>query len=130
MSQPPTPTAEMMKRLQDYDWPGNVRELQNVVERALIVSGSGPLFIPGFTGAPRPVIINGDAAGEGLNNEVFPSLDDVAREHIRQAMRIVGGRIQGEGGAAALLGIQPNTLRAKMRKMGIPYGRKAMKWDN
>ena len=124
----PTPTLEIMKKLQNYDWPGNVRELQNVVERALIVSGKGPLKLPGFSGEKSPSFQEEtkDVSPAKMN---FLSLDQATARHIRAAMEKCGGRIQGKEGAAELLGIQPNTLRAKMRRLGIPFGRSAQKWD-
>ncbi|MCJ8500866.1 helix-turn-helix domain-containing protein [Desulfatitalea alkaliphila] len=44
--------------------------------------------------------------------------------HFRLALDRAGGRVEGEGGATRLLGIHPSTLRARMRKLGIPFGRK------
>ena len=46
-------------------------------------------------------------------------------EHIRRALVQADGRVQGSGGAAELLDVNANTLRSKMRKLGIPYGRGA-----
>lgn len=126
----PVPTSELMMKLKDYDWPGNVRELQNVVERALIVSGDGPFFIPGFSGNPLSGNKGPDVADKLQDGSDFPTLEEVDKTHIRQAMQLSRGRIQGTGGAAELLGMQPNTLRAKMRKLKIPYGRNALKWED
>ena len=52
-------------------------------------------------------------------------LDEATAKHIKRVLRITGGKIYGPGGAAELMGINPNTLRGRMRKLGIPYGRKA-----
>ena len=52
----------------------------------------------------------------------FPRLDSVVQSHIESALRRSAGRIEGTGGAAALLGINPHTLRARMRKLGIKWG--------
>lgn len=57
-------------------------------------------------------------------DDVCP-LDNVMREHIEKALRRTGGKIQGPDGAAALLGVKPNTLRHRMRKLGIAFGRKS-----
>jgi transcriptional regulator with GAF, ATPase, and Fis domain len=46
-------------------------------------------------------------------------------QHIRQALEKTGGKINGPGGAAQILGLHPNTLRNRMSKLGIPYGRKS-----
>lgn len=59
----------------------------------------------------------------------FSKSCDMTAEHIRKAMHTARGRIQGTGGAANLLGIQANTLRARMRKLGIRYGRTALRWE-
>ena len=51
-------------------------------------------------------------------------LDEAMKRHIEKALAHCGGRIEGDAGVAALLRIQPNTLRARMNKLGIPFGRK------
>ncbi|MGD8386954.1 MAG: helix-turn-helix domain-containing protein [Desulfobacteraceae bacterium] len=43
--------------------------------------------------------------------------------HIRKALAATGGRVEGTAGAARLLGLHPSTLRGRMKKLGIPYGR-------
>jgi Bacterial regulatory protein, Fis family len=52
------------------------------------------------------------------------SLDKIDAQHIRQALEMAGGKINGPGGAAQILGLHPNTLRSRMNKLGIPYGRR------
>jgi transcriptional regulator with GAF, ATPase, and Fis domain len=113
-----------MERLIAYDWPGNVRELQNLVERALIQSritgSSQPLrfeefSLPGDSQALQSLPEPGDE---------FLSLDEAMKLHIQSALDLTHGKIHGKGGAAELLKINPNTLRHRMRMLGIPYGRK------
>ena len=58
-------------------------------------------------------------------NRPLLSLDEMNARHIRQALERAGGKINGPGGAAQILGIHPNTLRKRMNKLGIPYGRKS-----
>jgi transcriptional regulator with GAF, ATPase, and Fis domain len=105
--------------LMAYDWPGNVRELQNLVERALILHKDGPLSFerlsatlehagPGPTSQPSS--IEGD------------DLDEMITGHIKRVLKKVNGKIHGPGGAAELLGINPSTLRNRMKKLGIEYG--------
>jgi transcriptional regulator with GAF, ATPase, and Fis domain len=118
----PELTSEGMARLSDYDWPGNVRELQNVVERALITNTSKRLV---FSGIARNHNGNGKPYPANSINSLQPRpLEQALIDNIEVALKAAGGRVEGEGGAAALLNINPSTLRAKMRKLGIVFGRK------
>jgi transcriptional regulator with GAF, ATPase, and Fis domain len=101
-----------LDRLVAYDWPGNVRELENVIERALILSRGHPLDFADLDQAET----SHDLPGAG--NAVQP-LDHVVAHHIRRALAVSGGRISGSGGAADLLGLHPNTLRYRMKKLGL-----------
>ncbi|MEN6318312.1 MAG: sigma 54-interacting transcriptional regulator [Syntrophaceae bacterium] len=108
-------------KLMRYHWPGNVRELQNAVERALILSKNKPLCFDDLgeighkaaTGSNLPT-----DEGDSLGLEQFVS------KRIMRALELTGGRVGGEKGAAKLLKMNPSTLRTKMRKLGIPFGRK------
>ena len=93
-----------------YHWPGNVRELENIIERALILSDGKSLY---FTDLVQP----------GRTAPSTMLLDDAIAAHIRKVLHLTGGKVHGPGGAACLLGIHPSTLRHKMDKLGIPYGR-------
>ena len=104
----------------NYGWPGNVRELENLVERELIRHRGGQLrfefLLPGEkSGEAQPVTEGKD--GGPLN------LDEAMSLHIGKVLKMTKGKIHGSGGAAELLGINPNTLRARMSKLGIMYGR-------
>lgn len=118
---------EALARLRTYNWPGNVRELQNIVERALITSGNGPLRFPDLGNASSAAQPPPDVSRPPSSH---PTLESINAEHIRKAMRAARGIIQGAGGAAELLGLQANTLRARMRKLGVPYGRAATHWED
>ena len=107
-------------RLMHYHWPGNVRELENVVERELILDKGEPLTFSLLDGTDKN---NYPAAFNGLPYK-SPSLDKVNTLHIPQVLKITKGIVHGPAGAAALLGINPSTLRSKMKKLGIPYGRR------
>ncbi|HUJ89660.1 MAG TPA: helix-turn-helix domain-containing protein, partial [Syntrophorhabdales bacterium] len=61
------------------------------------------------------------AAGQEL---VGLTLEEMEALHIRRTLEMTRGRIEGKDGAAVLLGINPSTLRARMRKLRIPFGRK------
>jgi transcriptional regulator with GAF, ATPase, and Fis domain len=115
-------------RLVAYDWPGNVRELENVIERALIQSRGGVLSFETVLARQDPGRHEGRLEAGG-NRTVLP-LDEMTVQHIRQALEMAGGKINGPGGAAQILGIHPNTLRNRMKKLGIPYGRRSWQSSN
>jgi transcriptional regulator with GAF, ATPase, and Fis domain len=106
--------------LVNYDWPGNVRELENVVERAMILNSEGPLRFDELAASPSTA----PPTESPPDNEPL-ELDGVVARHIQRALEMAGGKIHGPGGAAELLGVNPNTLRSRMRKLGIPFGRRA-----
>jgi DNA-binding NtrC family response regulator len=112
-----------LERLTAYDWPGNVRELENFIERALI-QGRGGMLSFEMLSAPQVPLIHEATLDAGKNPTVL-SLDEINAQHIRQALETAGGKINGPGGAAEILGIHPNTLRTRMNKLGVPYGRKS-----
>ncbi|MFZ2447432.1 MAG: sigma 54-interacting transcriptional regulator [Syntrophobacteraceae bacterium] len=120
---PPSVSLEEVERLKTYQWPGNVRELENLIERELIhkrgKEKSGRLTFEHFD-MPRK------NEGAGLLHDAGDNvltLDKVASLHIRRALQDCNGKISGAGGAAHLLGINPNTLRSRMRKLGISFKR-------
>jgi transcriptional regulator with GAF, ATPase, and Fis domain len=99
----------VMKSLQEYAWPGNVRELEHVIERAVITS----------TG---PVLQLADRLEHEAPEPKEAALKDLAgmeREHILRVLRKTRWKINGPGGAAALLNIHPSTLRFRIKKLGI-----------
>jgi formate hydrogenlyase transcriptional activator len=106
------PSPATLKLLMDYHWPGNVRELENLMERAMIVSTGGRLHIDPHWLEPSQVITSADGASR-------PTLGEVERHAILDALARCHGRVYGAGGAAAALGLKPTTLYGKMRKHGI-----------
>jgi transcriptional regulator with GAF, ATPase, and Fis domain len=110
-------------RLVAYDWPGNVRELENMIERALIQYRRGVLSFETLL----PMSVSGDpeVLQDSGRNRALLSLDEINARHIRQAVKLAQGKINGPGGAAQILGLHPNTLRKRMNKLGIPYGRRS-----
>lgn len=108
--------------LRNYDWPGNVREMMAVIERAAILGDGRYLAITRAlgsddrTGRPDPNVTSSAALGAESD---WPTLDDVMRRHIVTALQHCQGRIYGPQGAARLLDINPNTLRARLRKHGL-----------
>ena len=108
-----------MQALTAYDWPGNVRELENVVERALVLSHGSTLQLEDPGGSAWP------AAAAPAARAPLLALDDVEREHIRSVLERCGWRVNGAGNAAEVLGLHPNTLRFRMKKLGIARPRLA-----
>ena len=103
--------------LASYDWPGNIRELASVIERATILGNGRHLDVRGALGTQR---IGRGGRAVSRSGE-FPTLETAMREHIESALRKTSGRIEGSAGAAALLGINHHTLRARMRKLRIDW---------
>jgi DNA-binding NtrC family response regulator len=113
-----------MERLMRYAWPGNVRELQNVVERAAILSPGPVLELEGILLGAEAAVGVGDGSQVAPNPSALPGrdndrLDEVERAHIMSVLRTTGGVVGGARGAAAILGLRPNTLRSRMQKLGI-----------
>ncbi|PLX28859.1 MAG: Fis family transcriptional regulator, partial [Ignavibacteria bacterium] len=111
-----------LDRLMAYDWPGNIRELENVIERALILDPKGPLTFDMLV-TPNDGLQSSHSQADSHGRAT--TLDEAVEAHIRTVLDQCAGRIHGEGGAAELLGMNPSTLRSKMKKLGILYGRSA-----
>ncbi len=115
----PTPKfrPSSFKQLVHYEWPGNVRELQNVIERAIIICKNRPLSFEHVFMSTSCTPSNGDLNINSVDE--FPTLDDAIRAHIKKSLLLSKGKIEGEGGAAKLLNVNPSTLRSKMKKLSI-----------
>jgi transcriptional regulator with GAF, ATPase, and Fis domain len=110
-----------MDKLTEYDWPGNVRELSNAVERAIVIHRGELLTFEDIAGIKQAVNepVNHDTPVSDL------SLKNMEVRHIVRAMKLAGGNVEGPNGAASILRMKPGTLRSRMRKLGIPFGRNA-----
>ncbi|RIL03432.1 MAG: Fis family transcriptional regulator [Proteobacteria bacterium] len=136
---PRVPSPEEMELLLAYPWPGNVRELAAVIERAVILGNGRTLEVATSLGTglhapaapPRGARADGEpdaaallrAAPQARAGGAFLSLDDAVRRHIEEALLETRGRIEGPRGAAALLRVNPHTLRAKMRRLRLDWQR-------
>jgi len=122
---PRLPTPEDMERLAAYPWPGNVRELAAVIERAAILGNGGPLEIATALGQGAPLPPPQAAAASPRPAQAVRSpdrdLDQLMRDHIAATLAECHGRVEGPFGAARRLGINPNTLRGRMRRLGIDW---------
>jgi formate hydrogenlyase transcriptional activator len=116
-------SQETMDILSRYDWPGNIRELQNVIERAVVLSRTPVLRLgtdllpsrstPALDEAPT----FGDASS--LDGSVEYTLEQVEKRHIARVLEQTSWVIEGDRGAAKVLDLHPNTLRSRMKKLGI-----------
>ena len=98
-----------MKDLQEHSWPGNVRELEHVIERAVITS-QGPVL---------RLVDRLECKPAESGEEPLQGLEAIERDHILKILQKTGWKIEGEGGAASVLKLHPNTLRSRIKKLGI-----------
>lgn len=122
---PLLPTAEDIRLLVSYPWPGNVRELAAVIERAAILGGGQGLQVAqalGTAPARTSQPIDSVSIENGGKEDDCLTLDAAMVRHMEAALRRTRGRIEGKGGAAEILGVNPHTLRARMRKLGVSWG--------
>ncbi|UCC74595.1 MAG: sigma-54-dependent Fis family transcriptional regulator [Gemmatimonadota bacterium] len=123
---PQTPTPEHIALLSSYHWPGNVRELASVLDRAAILGDGDSLQVAKALGvvADVPALARRAASAELAQGEktaeILP-LDEAMKRHIERALVVSRGRVEGPQGAATLLGINPHTLRARMRRLGVDW---------
>ena len=105
-------SRETMRRLTSYRWPGNVRELENVLERAVILA-TGPILDFEIDGEPAGV------AAASMDQTTPASLEAIERRHILAVLQQTNWVIDGPRGAAQILELHPNTLRSRLKKLGI-----------
>jgi DNA-binding NtrC family response regulator len=115
----PTLSREAMVALEAHDWPGNIRELEHALLAAVVVADSV------LEAHHLPLIREGQPAP----NDDFRllTLDENQREYIERVLSLTSGRVDGEEGAAAILDINPSTLRSRIRKLGVDVVRRTAK---
>jgi DNA-binding NtrC family response regulator len=114
-------THDTMQLLSRYEWPGNIRELQNVIERAVVLC-PGTVLKLGADLLPVSSDAQGDDqmyAGNGQSTATSASLENVEKNHILDVLKQTRWVIEGPRGAAKILNLHPNTLRSRMKKLGI-----------
>ena len=114
---------DTMEILSHYDWPGNIRELQNIIERAVVLSRGSVLrlgrdFLPLSADAPIDHETVVSFKGQASNGESH-SLEHVEKNHILEVLTQTKWVIEGANGAARILDLHPNTLRSRMKKLGL-----------
>lgn len=121
------PTKQDLQLLMDYSWPGNIRELGAVIDRAVILGRGERLEVEKSLGV-SPVQLEPTETVSTRIRELHPThhksietLDQAMKFHIELALERTKGKIEGAQGAAAILGINPHTLRARMRKLKINW---------
>jgi transcriptional regulator with GAF, ATPase, and Fis domain len=125
--------AAVVMVLESYDWPGNVRELQNAIERAAVISAGDTLQLPEDWqpsvverhSTPAPSLDSLPSSDRDKVERV--TLEDLERRHILRVLGETGWKVEGPRGAATILGLPPNTLRSRMKKLGIPTKRSQQK---
>jgi transcriptional regulator with GAF, ATPase, and Fis domain len=110
-------SPDALNQLIQYAWPGNVRELEHLIERSILLTDSTiikEVQLPRFNSSR----VN---TNDTLTPEDGPikTIDENAREHIINVLRSCNGKINGDNGAAEILGVKPSTLHSKLKKLGI-----------
>jgi DNA-binding NtrC family response regulator len=129
---------EALARLRAYAWPGNIRELQSVLKQALLRASGNvllPAFLPQSLGglAPSPAAPPGKEPGVEefiIRLRLGPDVRDLYAEAHRDVDRLLLPCVMEHTGgsqhqAALLLGIARQTLRLKLRDLGLSASRPA-----
>jgi transcriptional regulator with GAF, ATPase, and Fis domain len=115
-------SQECIRRLTAYSWPGNVRELQSVIERAVITARDGQLNLD--RALPRTAEDSVARDAEPARRSAAPirteaELREEERRNLLLALEATGWRLEGADGAARLLGMNPSTLRSRLKALGL-----------
>ena len=112
-------TQQHVSLLRKHTWPGNIRELKNVIERAAISGTGNRLRID----LALPEIADHSATLQPASDESSFVTDAEFRQmekaNITAALSHANWRIWGDEGAAELLGLNPSTLKYRMKQLGI-----------
>lgn len=116
-------SPETLAELMEYPFYGNIRELENIVERALITC-KGKLLtldwsIRSQVQAPSRNEKEEPYLSQPLKEEALLTLEELQRQHIERVLEITNGKVSGAGGAAKILGLNPQTLFSKIRKLRV-----------
>ncbi len=109
-----TLTADVLEQLTNYSWPGNIRELQHLIEREVLSTHADVI-----DRVKLPESLTDEYPDHSPEQIAPAALSD--KETIMLALKQCNGKVAGKGGAAEILGINPNTLSTRMRKLGIKW---------
>ena len=104
---------KVIEQLKAYSWPGNIREIENIIERAMIVSNASVLSVEQLQ---LPIY---------AVQQKYKSLADHERDYITKVLDKTLWRINGPNGAAKILDMHPETLRSRIKKLGIIHPKDA-----
>ena len=101
---------KVIDTLYTYSWPGNIRELQNIIERAVIMTTGNTLLLgKWFTGV----------TSTAAKKQKLVTLEEYEKTYITQVLEYTRWKINGDDGAAKILGLHPSTLRSRIQKLNI-----------
>lgn len=101
-------------QLMHYHWPGNIRELEHVMERSMLLAGDRVLRQTYLPAAP----VHGKKTDAQTGFRI-KTIEENEKEHIINTLRYCKGKVSGNFGAAAFLGVPPSTLSSKLKRLGI-----------
>ena len=121
LTDPPALTQDAVEKLAGRSWPGNVRQLRNAIERSLVLESGRSALTFSHLDMGMPPMPAADVPGG--QSKLSPKQRRRAAE-LAKALSECGGKVCGEDGAAALLGIPPSTFRSRMKALGITAEKK------
>ena len=115
-------SQDLIERLKSYSWPGNIRELHNVLERSFITSEGPELQLDHWIPEIGSIKSGGEGSLSATSEVQFITEQDFKKleyENLLNALESTQWRIYGASGAAELLGMNPSTLRSRIKTLGI-----------
>ncbi|HMA62961.1 MAG TPA: sigma 54-interacting transcriptional regulator [bacterium] len=114
----PKTSSQGLKNLMEYDWPGNLMEFKAILQKEILDNPSGPLIFAQLYQSKKEKIIF-----DLTNKDYWPDLESYIKKYLQKVVDRTQGQIEGDQGAAQILQMHPNTLRHRLKKYNIQYGR-------